>query len=324
MIIIYHLIASTLGLLLDRVIGDPPKLPHPVRWIGTAIQALTHCLNNGTRRFFKGVLLTTIVVGSVLIIVLVISVITYRIHWLLYLVVQTIFIMIGLAQKSLAEAALAVYEPLLDKHIVEARDKLSWIVGRDTAQLNEADITRGVVETVSENTSDGVTAPLFWAFIFGATGLWVYKAINTLDSMVGYRNERFQYFGKCSAKLDDIVNYIPSRLTGFLIILCTRHTSEYSLKERLKNWVIDASKHPSPNSGYLEAATAYQLGIQLGGINYYEGIASHRATMGQPVSILSHRHIKAVIQQMHQAVFAFWCVLTSVGGIIIYVTQPWS
>lgn len=324
MIVLYHLIACTLGLIIDRLIGDPPKLPHPIRWIGNYISFITKKFNRGKHLVCKGIFLTVLVVSTVCSIVLILSIITYKLHWGLYIAFQTIVISIGLAQKSLADAAMAVYEPLMNNDIDEARTKLSWIVGRDTDQLDESSIARGVIETVSENTSDGVTAPLFWGMLFGATGLWSYKAINTLDSMVGYKNERFEYFGKCAAKLDDLVNLIPSRLTGLLIILCTSNTFQLPLTYRIRHWLKDAKKHPSPNSGYLEAATALQFGIQLGGINYYEGVPSHRATMGESYNTLKPVHIKQVIIQMKQAVIACWVVFIILGGIIIYATNPWS
>jgi len=323
MILLYHMIATLLGFILDRIIGDPPHLPHPVRWIGNGISSLTKRLNIGNYRFQKGVLLTTIVVLTTTSIILAISVVTYQIHWSLYIIVQSIFIAIGLAQKSLQQAAMDVYTPLVAGDLKEARRKLSWIVGRDTDHLDEADITRGVVETVSENTSDGITAPLFYSVFFGATGVWVYKAINTLDSMVGYRNEKYEKFGTCSAKLDDVVNYIPSRLTGLCIVLFTKNFTATSLNQRMKNWLKDAKKHPSPNSGYLEAATAYQLGIQLGGLNYYEGIASHRAEMGKPTVILNASHIQRTIEQMHIASASFLTFMILIGGVIYYVTESW-
>lgn len=324
MFILYHLIACTLGLLMDRLIGDPPNLPHPVRWIGQFISYLTKKLNNGQARFWKGALLTAIVVCSTTFMMLGISYVSYQIHWAVYIVVQTLFIAVGLAQKSLKQAADDVYNPLIAGDIEEARTKLSWIVGRDTAHLDEAEITRGVVETVSENTSDGVTAPLFYAFFFGATGLWFYKSINTLDSMVGYKNERFQHFGTCSAKLDDVVNFIPSRLTGFLILIGTKNTYPTPFSVRFRGWLRDAKKHPSPNSGYLEAATAYQMGIQLGGLNYYEGVVSNRSEMGiQSIQLQAH-HIKEATRQMMQVTVYFWLLFTLLGGIIFYVAKSWS
>lgn len=209
-----HFIAIALGFWLDRLIGDPPNWPHPVRWIGQLIAFLTRHLNKGRFRTGKGAFLLMITVTIVFLVVFTVVLISYQIHILLGILIEALFIAIGLAQKSLQIAALDVYEPLSDGKLVEARTKLSYIVGRDTEKLSEQEISRATIETVSENTADGITAPLFWAFLFGATGLWVYKAVNTLDSMVGYKDERFERFGKFSARTDDLFNFIPARITG--------------------------------------------------------------------------------------------------------------
>lgn len=316
-----HIIAIAIGLILDRVIGDPPNWPHPVRLIGTFIAKLTTWLNRGRARKAKGFLLVFIIVGITFFVTLSILIGAYAINLWIGIAVESMLIASGLAQKSLKEAAMDVYKPLMAKDLPTAREKLSWIVGRDTDQLNEKEITRGVVETVSENISDGVTAPLFYAFLFaGAPGLWVYKAINTLDSMVGYKNEKYEDFGYASAKLDDIANYIPSRLTGYIIMLWGKKESELSFKERMKGWWKDARKHPSPNSGYLEAATAYQLGIQLGGVNTYKGIVSNRALMGTGEVTLNPTHIVSTISHMKTAVFLFWLWMMVIGGVLFVIT----
>lgn len=215
---------------------------------------------------------------------------------------------------------MVVYNGLKLNDLKEARVKLGWIVGRDTHNLEEDEIVRGVVETVSENTSDGVTAPLFYALLFGAPGIWVYKTINTLDSMIGYKNERFNEFGRFAARLDDIVNFIPSRITGLLILFCTRNQGKYSFKKRFWLWCKDAKKHPSPNSGYLEAATAYQLGIRLGGFNSYGGKQTFRAYMGEPIELLQKKHILASIQHMYTVSLYFTLV---VGGVIYAISLAW-
>ncbi|WP_019413052.1 adenosylcobinamide-phosphate synthase CbiB [Paenisporosarcina sp. TG20] len=311
-----HIIALTLGLLLDRIIGDPPKWPHPVRWIGSLITRLTIAMNTGRHRKFKGFILLIVVVGITLFTVFSLVYAAYTTHFILGIVVESILCAVGFSQKSLRDAAMAVYTPLRAGNLKEARLKLSWIVGRDTVKLSETEITRGVVETVSENTSDGITAPLFFAFLFGAPGLWVYKAVNTLDSMVGHKNEEFQEFGFASAKMDDVLNYIPSRITGYIILTWTKSFSKQSFWARLNGWWRDAKKHPSPNSGYLEAATAYQLGVQLGGKNTYKGIPSERARMGHPETPLRAIHILQTIRQMHIAVFLFWLWIIAIGGLL--------
>ena len=186
-----HISAIALGMVLDRLIGDPPHWPHPVRWIGTGITKLTGALNRPPHAFRNGFVMLGLLIAIVGLIVFAITALAFSIHPLIGIFIEAILIASGLAQKSLKDAAEEVYAPLMNKNFVLAREKLSWIVGRDTENLGESDITRGVVETVSENTSDGVTAPLFWAFLFGAPGLWVYKTVNTCDSMVGYKMKSF-------------------------------------------------------------------------------------------------------------------------------------
>lgn len=309
------------AMIIDRIIGDPSKLPHPVILIGHLINKLEKMFNNGRYRILKGAFASFVVIALVFIVVNGTVYLMYSIHWTVGLFYEIICIAIALAQKSLAMAALDVSKALENDDMVQAREKLSWIVGRDTAHLNESEIVRGVVETVSENTSDGVTAPLFYALLFGATGVWVYKAINTLDSMIAYKNDRYKSFGFVAAKIDDIANFIPSRITGFFILLFTKCESKLTLKTRIKNWLYDAKKHPSPNSGYLEAATAYQLGIRLGGFNSYHGVESFRAYMGEPIYNLQRTHITKSIQHMYHVTFYF---LFIVGGLIYVLSLTWG
>lgn len=313
-------IACIIGLVFDLLVGDPPKLPHPVRWIGHLIQSQTALWNKGKWRKLRGMVMALAVVGTTMFIVTLILLLSYQVSIIFGILVEGLLIGIGLAQRSLKEAAMAVYEPLVKGDFAEARVKLSWIVGRDTEKLDEDEIVRGVVETVSENTSDGVTAPLFYAFLFGAIGLWGYKAVNTLDSMVGYKNEKYKDFGMFSAKLDDVLNFIPSRITGLLIVLGTKNETNYSLGKRLKRWAQDAKKHPSPNSGYLEAATAVQLGVQLGGKNTYKGVASHRAIMGEKLVPLTKEHIATAILHMRIATVLFTLVMLAVEVFIYAIT----
>lgn len=317
---IAKVIACIIGIIFDILVGDPPKLPHPVRWIGKLIQSQTALWNQGKWRKLRGMVMALAVVGTTMFVVTLILLLSYQVSLIFGVLVEGLLIGIGLAQRSLKEAALAVYEPLVKGDFAEARIKLSWIVGRDTEKLGEDEIVRGVVETVSENTSDGVTAPLFYAFLFGAIGLWGYKAVNTLDSMVGYKNETYKDFGMFSAKLDDVLNFIPSRITGFLIVLGTKNETSYSFGQRLKRWAQDAKKHPSPNSGYLEAATAVQLGVQLGGKNTYQGIVSHRAIMGEKLVPLTKEHIMASIIHMRIAMVLFTLVMLAVEVFIYAIT----
>lgn len=312
----YHVLAIGIGLLLDRLIGDPPSWPHPVRWIGSLINRLKARLNVPEYALRNGFVMIAIVLGTVATFTIAIVSGAYAVSPVLGVALEAVLIACGLSQKSLQQAAEDVYAPLVRKDFALARKKLSWIVGRDTKALGESEITRGVVETVSENTSDGVTAPMFWALLFGAPGLWLYKAVNTCDSMVGYKNEEFREFGFASAKLDDVLNYIPSRITGLLIVLLTKDDSGRPLKKRLSIWVRDAPKHPSPNSGWLEAATAVQLGVELGGVNSYGGVRSIRAKMGEPLVELKATHITSAVHHMHIASASFY-VLIAIGGILL-------
>ncbi len=312
-----HLIACLAGFIIDRFYGEPKVLKHPVIWIGSYIKRCTTIWNKGRHRKMKGAFVAISTVFLTFIVTLFIVLMSYFIHPVVGCIVEAILISMALAQKSLAQAAYDVEQPLVEGDFSTARQKLSWIVGRDTETLDEANITRGVVETVSENTSDGITAPLFYAFLFGATGAWVYKAINTLDSMIAYKNTTYGEFGYVAAKMDDAANVVPSRVTGFLILIGTKNVSGLSWKERFQKWRIDAKKHPSPNSGYLEAATAYQLGIQLGGLNAYGGIISHRKEMGEPLHTLQASHIHATVHQMYRASTLFLMIGLLIGGMFI-------
>jgi adenosylcobinamide-phosphate synthase len=202
-----------------------------------------------------------------------------------------------LAINSLYRHAREVLRPLKEGRLEPARQALAMIVGRDTEHLDEAQLVRGVVETVSENTVDGITAPLFYGFLGGPALAMAYKAVNTLDSMVGYKNEKYRYLGWAGARLDDVANYIPARLTGLLYLPLAPFTRG-GFSGVVKTIWRDAPRHPSPNSGIPEAAVAGALGIQLGGLNYYGGIASPRAVMGQPLHPMQIDHIKQSLSIM--------------------------
>ncbi|WP_042473611.1 adenosylcobinamide-phosphate synthase CbiB [Bacillus ndiopicus] len=308
------------AIVLDRIVGDPRSWPHPVIWVGKLISFFEKRLNHGSARFIKGLVTAVFVVCMTGFIVWLIIYFAGFVSIWLAAMLEVILSAVAIAQKSLKDAAMVVYHALRQGDMQEARTKLSWIVGRDTEHLEEPEIVRGVVETVSENTSDGITAPIFYALLFGATGAWVYKAINTLDSMIGYRNERYQQFGRFAAKLDDIANFIPSRITGLFILLFTKNEGPFSMRMRLRYWLRDAKKHPSPNSGYLEAATALQLGIRLGGENIYQGKSSFRAYMGEPIVELNKQHILRTIQHLYTVTIIFTLLI---GGVIYAISCTW-
>lgn len=317
----HHLLAITIAYFLDLWIGDPPDWPHPVKWMGKAILRLEHQLNKEGFRKGKGILMLSILVITVFILTCCIIWLSYSLHTIVGILVEAIVIMTTISQKSLKLAALEVFQPLVKNDMETARVKLSYIVGRDTEHLNESEIVRGTVETVAENTSDGITAPLFWALIGGAPLAIVYRCVNTCDSMVGYKNKRYIDFGWASAKLDDALNWVPSRITGFILYFCKR-PEYFTYQEGFRILLEDAKKHPSPNSGWGEAAVAANLGIQLGGLNTYKGMVSDRAKIGRKVFELERNHITQTIARMQKACFVFIMVLW-IGGILVGITRSW-
>lgn len=309
---IFILIAA---IIVDLFLGDPRKFPHPVVQIGKLITFLEKRWNTGGHKVGKGVGLTATVVLLVFLFTSFVIFIAIQIHPVIGIIVQIYFIWTTIAIKGLATAGKSVLVPLEKGDLGKAREQLSMIVGRDTKTLPESEIVRGTVETVAENTVDGITAPLFWAIIGGAPLAMVYRAINTLDSMVGYKNERYSEFGWASARLDDVVNWIPARITAISIWL-----SAFVIKgsKKKNGWNIlwrDARKHPSPNSGWSEAMVAGLLGIQLGGVNYYQGRKSVRATMGNKGRELIYSDIRKTIRYMHGG----WSVFFIIGVCFLLI-----
>lgn len=300
------LVWIALAIMIDLIVGDPRSLPHPVVIIGRFISHYERLWNRGSpkQRRLSGVLLTVIVVGGVWGGSMLVLAILARLHPGLALIAELWLLSTTLAIKGLADAGRAIAVPLAKGDLPAARQALGMIVGRDTYGLDEAEITRGAVETVAENTVDGITAPLFFALIGGAPLALAYKAVNTLDSMVGYRNARYNEFGYASARLDDAANWLPARLTAFCLWLAGLLLSVFwgmrlHWRGALRGTLCDAPRHPSPNAGWPEAMVARLLGVQLGGTNYYEGVASCRATLGKPLEPLRVDHIDATIRLMH-------------------------
>ncbi|WP_462409699.1 adenosylcobinamide-phosphate synthase CbiB [Neobacillus sp. Marseille-QA0830] len=318
---IYHLMSITLAYLLDMLIGDPPNWPHPVRWIGSFIAFLEKRWNQGNHKKPKGVAMLIVILLTVLAVVSLIVLLAYRLHPFAGVAVEGIIIASTIAQKSLGEASMAVYQPLTKGDLIESRKKLSYIVGRDTESLDEGEIARGAIETVAENTIDGVTSPLFWALLGGAPMAMVYRAANTCDSMVGHMSEKYKEFGWASAKWDDVMNWLPSRMTGIMMLVSSRPVVA-NRRDAGRILFRDAKKHPSPNSGWGEAAAAAILGIQLGGLNYYKGIVSDRAKMGDPLQPIQAIHIIKANSIMIKTVLLFILFLW-LGGTILEVAFTW-
>lgn len=272
-----------LGYLLDIAFGDPEGFAHPVRWIGRLISGLERLFRKVSATPFLerllGVLLAIITVGAAWAVAFFAMELARAYSAPLYYLICTYIVWTSLAVTSLKEEAGAVALAASTRGLGAARVALSRIVGRDTAALGEDDVMRAVVETVSENTSDGVVAPFFYLAIGGPPLMLAYKAVNTLDSMVGYKNERYKDFGWFSARLDDAANYIPARLTALLMIFAS-FILRYNWRQSLRVALRDGRKHPSPNAGLPEAAAAGSLGVRLGGGSSYNGVWKDKPAIG--------------------------------------------
>ncbi|WP_207421243.1 adenosylcobinamide-phosphate synthase CbiB [Desertivirga brevis] len=270
------------GYLLDLIFGDPESLPHPVRVYGNAISLGEKLLNTGRGRLIKGSILSITLCTFCFLFFYFLQKLLLQVHPIAYFISASISVFYGLANKGLIQEGRKVFNVLEFEGLEAGRKQLSRIVGRDTGRLNPQQIRTAVLETVSENLSDGVIAPLFYFAVAGIPGLMTYKMINTLDSMLGYRNERYEKFGKFAARLDDVANLIPARLTAMLMA-----TSGLSIRA-LQFVYKYGRKHKSPNSGYPEAALAGILDIRFGGPNVYHGILVDKPFIGANNREISH------------------------------------
>ncbi len=292
---------AALALILDFVAGDPHWFPHPVRVIGLIASNFEEFLaNRFGRSRFSGFLFTIVIVGGTFLAVWGILTLAESIHHWLALGLTVYFFYTAFAAGDLDEESRRVFRALNRGDVEAARKDLSMIVGRDTAAMNEREIVRGAVETVAEGTVDGVLSPLVFAILGGAPFVLAYKAANTLDSMVGYRNERYRRFGWASAKLDDLLNFVPARLARVIYpaasLLCGLNASRcWSISMR------DGRKSPSPNAAISEAALAGALGVRLGGMNFYRGKAEMRPYLGDPSRELEPADIRRAIRWMYVA-----------------------
>jgi adenosylcobinamide-phosphate synthase len=282
----YHIIAFSLGVLLDRIIGDPYNLPHPIRLIGRVIGRGDHILMDASassprRQFWKGVLLSVIVLLLTGITTAGITVFSYLLHPVFGCLVEGILTCYILAAKSLKKESYRVYHQLIIPDLPKARSALSMIVGRDTDQLTFEGVSKACVETVAENTSDGVIAPMLYTAFGGPVAGMLYKAINTMDSMIGYKNERYLHFGTFAARLDDIVNYLPARCSAIAMILAAfLGGKDYSGRQAIRIFLRDRYNHKSPNSAQTESVCAGALGLELAGpASYFKKIVQ-KPTIG--------------------------------------------
>ncbi|SCC24737.1 adenosylcobinamide-phosphate synthase CbiB [Kosakonia oryziphila] len=295
------LLAWCVAFLLDRLLGDPPHWPHPVRWIG----ALINLVQSTVRRVCRSD--TALRIGGGVMWLLVVG-ITWGVAWGVLALAQTINPWFGwcvevwmiytlLATRCLADMAREVEQALRFGSLAESREKLSWIVGRDTAQLQPPQITRAVVETVAENTVDGVIAPLFFLLLGGAPLAMAYKAVNTLDSMVGYKHEKYRAIGMVSARLDDVANFIPARLSWLLLSTAAWLAGDHA-GNALRIGFRDRRNHSSPNCAWPEGTVAGALGVRLGGPNDYFGQRVEKPWIGDELRAITPDDIPRTIRMM--------------------------
>lgn len=295
--------AVLLAYVLDLIVGDPQWLPHPVRVIGKAINWLEKLV----RIYFNnlktgGILLSVVVIIGVYIISWLIVFLANSTNELLGLIVSIVLIYTTISIKSLYQSAIHIYGALITDNLDLARYHVSHIVGRDTMDLDKDGIIRACIESIAESTVDGIVSPLFFAFIGGAPAALAYKAINTLDSMLGYKNDYYKDIGWSSAKIDDIANFIPARISLWLFPLAALFLGK-NARQSLIVAFRDGQKHPSPNSGISEACVSGALGIQLGGINYYQGEMYLKPFIGDYRGKIQPKHIKESIHLMYGVSF---------------------
>jgi len=277
-----NLLSIYTGYALDLIIGDPYSFPHPVRFIGKLISFVEKQIRKiatsdkalKIASFFLWFVVVGVTLGSTSIVLRL-----FQFNKIAYFLVNSILIYTTLATKCLKDESEKIYKVLKTGDLEKSRIQLSYIVGRDTTNLSEKEIVRATVETVAENTVDGIIAPLFYGFIGGAPLAMAYKAINTLDSTVGYKNDKYYYLGFASAKIDDIANYIPARLGVILLSIGSLFVG-FNFKDALKIGIRDRKNHKSPNCAFSEGAVAGALGIQLGGTNVYFGKEVYKPTIG--------------------------------------------
>lgn len=317
------ILAVGLGFLLDLLLGDPHWLYHPIRLVGHLITGLETVL----RRIFPGTESGELAAGGCLLVLT--AGITSASAWgLLFLAglvhpyvrfaLETVMCYQLLATKSLRDETMKVYTALRAGDVEGARQAVSMVVGRDTAVLDDIGITKAAVETVAENTSDGIIAPLLFMVIGGAPLGYFYKAVNTMDSMVGYKNERYLYFGRAAAKFDDVVNWFPARLSAVLMV-CAGGLLGMDAGNAWRIYVRDRYNHSSPNSAHTEAVTAGALHIQLAGNAYYFGKLYEKPTLGDADRPVEYEDIRRAGRLLYGTAVLALLVFLAVKGVVLWV-----
>ena len=321
MINVIFIIRYSIAYVLDLLLGDPHWFPHPVRFIGKLITFLEKLLYGFKCKRFTGGILAILTIG----ITFVVSYFLARIS----VVLEIFFLYTTLATKSLADEGFRVCKILVEGDMEKAKKELSYLVSRDTGNMDVVQITRSILETISENSVDGVISPMFFAFLgsfFSIEGVSLalpfamgYKAINTLDSMVAYKNDRYMHFGTVSAKIDDVANFIPARLAGGFIIPVAAFILRYDYKRAWRVFFRDRLNHSSPNSGNSEAAFAGALGVQFGGKTSYFGKIHDKPTIGDKLKNFGIPDVKKGIRLLYVTSWVAMAFFIIVSSLINYV-----
>ena len=321
-IFLCHIISFAAGFILDLILGDPHSWPHPIRLIGSLIAGLEKKLNKGNdrQRKTKGFLMVLITLITTLLSTVLILCGAYYINIYAGIVVESIMTYQILATKSLKKESMKVYHALKNQGIDEARQAVSMIVGRDTVALDQTGVAKAAVETVAENASDGVIAPMIYLAVGGPILGFFYKAVNTMDSMVGYKNDRYLYFGRYAAKLDDLANFLPARISALLMILAAYLGGrDFDGKTAWKIFKRDRYNHKSPNSAQTESVCAGALHIRLAGSAYYFGKLVEKPYIGDDIRGVEYEDIKRANKLMY--ITAILCQLICLGimGLIFFI-----
>lgn len=319
----YHIIAFIAGFVLDLLIGDPHFIPHPVRLIGSLISFLDKRLNSeagynsseneaNLTKYKRGVLLAFTVIFATFAVSVIILVAAYSINLYAGIIAEAVMTWQILATKCLRVESMRVYDALSTDGVDAGRRAVSMIVGRDTSVLDEAGVTRAAVETIAENTSDGVIAPMLYTAIGGPVLGFVYKAVNTMDSMLGYKNDKYMYFGRFAARLDDVVNFIPARISAYLMIAAAFIGGrQFDGRNAYRIFKRDRFNHASPNSAQTESVCAGALRVQLAGDAVYFGKLVKKKYIGDRLREIEYEDIKRANRLMY--ITAFLCELLSVA-----------
>ena len=319
----YHIFAFIAGFVLDLLIGDPHFIPHPVRLIGSLISFCDKRLNCDAGynisekklnliKYKRGMLLAFTVIFATFAISVIIILAAYSINLYAGVIAEAVMTWQILATKCLRVESMRVYDALRTDGVDAGRKAVSMIVGRDTSVLDEAGVTRAAVETIAENTSDGVIAPMLYTAIGGPVLGFVYKAVNTMDSMIGYKNDKYMYFGRFAARLDDVVNFIPARISAYLMILAAFIGGrQFDGQNAYRIFKRDRFNHAGPNSAQTESVCAGALRVQLAGDAVYFGKLVKKKYIGDGLREIEYEDIKRANRLMY--ITAFLCELLSVA-----------